>query len=81
MYVMALLCLQGLDFLVSSIPSGSYNLSVSSPMEFPEPYEEGFDRDIMFRAECSKVLHSLHTGCGPMYFFPSAGGESFSDDV
>ena len=43
--------LEGLVFLVSSIPSGFYTLSASSSTVFP-------DRDI--RVECSEVSHSLH---------------------
>ena len=46
-------------FLVSSIPSGSYNLSTSSSPGFPELWWEGFDGDIPFRTECSKVSHCL----------------------
>ena len=56
----ALLCLEGLVFLVSSIPSGSYTLTASSSTEFPEPSGGGFDLDIPFRTEYSKVSHSLH---------------------
>lgn len=43
--------LDGLGFLVSSMTSGS---------GFPDPPGRGFDRDIPYRAECSKVSHSLH---------------------
>ena len=56
----ALLCLEDLVSLVSSIPSGSYNLSASSSSGVPEPRGEEFDGDIPFRAECSKVAHSLY---------------------
>jgi hypothetical protein len=33
----ALLCLEGLAFLVSSIPCGPYTLSIDSSTDFPEP--------------------------------------------
>lgn len=47
---MLLAGLEGLIFLVSSVPSGSYTFSISL---FPKPCREGFDR-----AECSKDLMS-----------------------
>lgn len=47
--------LEGLIFLVSFIFSGSYTFSASSSAKFPESYKEGFDGDIPFRVECSKV--------------------------
>jgi hypothetical protein len=43
-------------FLVSSIPSGSYTLSVFSCLGFSESQGEGFDGDIPLRAACSKVV-------------------------
>jgi hypothetical protein len=52
-----------LVFLVSSIPSGIYTLSTISSMEFPELCGEKFDRNIIFRAEFSKVFHSLDDAC------------------
>lgn len=43
------------------IHSGSFTLSSSSFTGFPEPPEEGFRGYISYRAECSKVSHSLHS--------------------
>lgn len=65
----ALLCLEGLDSLVSSIPSASYTLSASSSPEFPEPERRDFMETFLLRlsvlrslkVECSEVSHSLHT--------------------
>lgn len=54
-------CLEGLVFLVFTIPSASQNLSDSSCMGFPEPWGDEFDRFIPFRTSCSKVSPSLHT--------------------
>ena len=36
-------------------------LSVSSPAEPPEPWGEGFDKDIPFRTDYPKISYSLHT--------------------
>jgi hypothetical protein len=47
---------------MSSKSSGSYTLSASSSVEFPESRKERFDGDIPFRTECSEVL-SLSTYC------------------
>jgi hypothetical protein len=55
--------LEFLVFLVFFIPSGSDTLSAASSAWFPEPQEKGFDGDIPFRVECSKVSHSLHNIC------------------
>lgn len=44
-------------FLVSSVLTGFYTLSVSSSSVFPDPWLEGFDGDITFIAECSKLSH------------------------
>ena len=50
----ALLCLEGLDSLVSSSPLA---LTLFLPLlpQFIEPWGDGFDGDIPFRAECSEV--------------------------
>lgn len=40
--------------------SGSHTLPTSSSSGFPEPCREGIDGDIPFKAECSKLSHSLH---------------------
>jgi hypothetical protein len=37
------------------------------------------DGDIPLGAECSKVFLCVMSGCGSLYFFPSAVGGSFSD--
>ena len=54
--------LKGLVFNVSSIPSVSYILSVSTSAGFPDSRGDRFDGDISmaFRAECSKISHSLY---------------------
>jgi hypothetical protein len=43
--------LEGLVFLMSSIPSGSYTLSATSSAVLPELRGEEFDGDISFRVE------------------------------
>lgn len=47
---------------MSPLPSDSYNLSasVSFSIEHPELWGEGFDEDITFMTECSKISYSLH---------------------
>lgn len=42
-----------------SITSGSYLSSFSSSW-IPDPWEEGFDKDIPFKTGCSKVSFSAH---------------------
>ena len=49
--------LEGLAFLVSSIPLAH---SIPSSMRLPEPWGEGLDGDIPFRAQCSQTSHRLH---------------------
>jgi hypothetical protein len=44
-----------LEGLVFCIPSGSCTLSASSSPVFPELWGEGSDKNILLRAECSKV--------------------------
>lgn len=51
--------IDALIFLVSSIPSGSYNLSAFSSIGFSEPQEEETDGSIPFRAECLSFTHVL----------------------
>lgn len=46
-----------------SIHSCSYCFSDSCSIGYPGPWEEGFDGDKPFRAEFSKVFHSLHAHC------------------
>ena len=74
--------LEGLMFLVTSIPFDSYKFSTpSSPMS-PELREEKFDEDISFRTECFKVSHSL---CNVQLWVstsvPVCCRRKFSDDV
>lgn len=73
--------LEGLVYLVSSIVSGSYNLSASSSTVLPESWGEGFGRDMPFGPS---VLSSLTlctlSSCGPLYLSPSTAEESFSAD-
>jgi hypothetical protein len=57
--VSVLLCLC-LASLMSSIPTGSYNLSAHSSTDFPELWREGFYGDIPFRTECSKLCDPIH---------------------
>lgn len=45
----------------------------------PEPWGEGLDRDILLRADCSKISNSLHD-VWLRVLFPSIAGGSFSDD-
>ena len=52
--------LESLVFLLSSVTSGSYTLSASSSMGFPESWGERFDGDVLFRYDCSMVSRSLH---------------------
>lgn len=52
-----LLCLEYTVPLLSSIPSGSHNLSASSSSE---PWGEEFDEDILSRTGWSKTFHSLY---------------------
>lgn len=67
---LGLLCLKGLVSLVSSIPSGTKALSASSSEEFPEPWGEGFDRDIPFKNWAFQGLSLwILPGCGPLYFY------------
>lgn len=44
-------------FLVSSIPSGPYNLSASSSERSTHPEGGGAGKDILFRTGCSKAPH------------------------
>ena len=61
-----------------STPSGSYKLSTLTSARFSEPEREGFDGDIPFRAECSKVSHSL---LWVSMLLSSTVGKSYSDDT
>lgn len=60
-----LLSLEGLVFLMSCIPTASYNLSTSISAELSEPLEEKLVGGLPFRTECSEVffLFSLPS-CG-----------------
>ena len=74
--------LEGLVLLLFSIPYSSYTLSASTFRGFPEPSREEVDRDILFRAEWSKVSLTLCiiSGCRSLYFFSSDTGGNVSDD-
>lgn len=47
---------EGLIFLVSIVPSDSRAISTSSSPGFPGSWEEKFDENMLFRAECSQGL-------------------------
>lgn len=74
--------LEDLDLLVSSIPSDYYTVSASYSVGFSDLRREGFDRDIPFMAERSKVCHSLLSIWlwVSIFFSASATGGCFSDD-
>jgi hypothetical protein len=52
--------LEGLAFLVFSIPSENDIHIFCVSLGFPEPYGERFGGDKLFKAEYSKASHSLH---------------------
>lgn len=58
--LLVLLYLEGIIYLVTSIPTGSHNNFVSSSTKFSEPSGERFDGGLPFRSECAKVSHSLN---------------------
>lgn len=71
--------LEGIAFLVSSIPSGSYIHSVSSQGSLSP--EEELDGDILFRVECSKLSYFLHNVWPwSLYLFPFAVRRSLFAD-
>jgi hypothetical protein len=47
-------------FLESSIISGFYDLSALSSVKIVDHHGESFDKNILFRVNCSKGSHSLH---------------------
>lgn len=57
-----LLYLQVTVSLEISIPSESYNFSVSSSTQTPDSWRKGFDEDISLSMEFSKVSHNFHMG-------------------
>jgi hypothetical protein len=62
--------LEGLAFLVTSIPSASYTLSVSSFMRSPDLWWGEFDEDTMFRASKTWIhQHSRTTFSLPLFPF------------
>ena len=84
-------CCRGPYFLVSSVPSGYYTLSVTSSKVFPESSggRGWYEADIPFRTECSKIFppslslplsFCTMSGCGFLHLFPSTTGKRFSDD-
>lgn len=67
--------------MVSSVPSGSYSLSTSSSVGFPELLGDGFSEDILFKVEYPKVSQfSYNVWLGSLYLFPSSEEGSFSDE-
>lgn len=70
--VLALFCLEGLDYLVLAVSSSSYLDSVSSSALFPEPCGEGLDGGMPCRTEYSEVSHRILSGCGSLSLSPSA---------
>ena len=71
--------LEDLVFLMSSIPADFYTITTSLSQSSLSPEGEGFDADIPFSVECSKVSHARTvSGCGSLYLFPSAAERSFS---
>lgn len=61
-YDIALLCLEGLASLVSSISTGLYNLFASPTTKFPNSLGERFDEDVLSDIfENSGSLVSLKT--------------------
>lgn len=57
-----LLYLQVTVSLEISIPFRSYNFSVSSSTQIPDPWRKGFDEDISFSMEFFKVSQNFHVG-------------------
>lgn len=55
--------LEDLVFSVSPIFSDSSIPSTFRSPWFHDPFREGFDRDVPFRVDCSKVPYSLHNVC------------------
>lgn len=73
-------CREDAVSLVLFILSCSCICSVSSSTEFPEPWGEGFDEDIIFKTPCSKItLCTLSSSVSPCED-PSAAGGGISDD-
>lgn len=60
MRALILLCLEGLVFLVSSVPSGSDTPSTSSSAGFPKSWRKTFNGDIPFRAVSQALTFSVH---------------------
>lgn len=73
-----LLYLQVTVSLEISIPSGSYNISVSSSTQTPDSRRKGFDEDISFSMEFSKVSHNFLVG--PLWVSVLVVRGRFSDD-
>lgn len=71
-YTSVILCIEGLMALVSSVSIGCYNLSTSST-EYPEPWEKGFDEDILFSSECSKVSQTKDLNVKLWYYCKNLG--------
>lgn len=74
-----LLSLEGLVSLMSCVPTGSYNLSISISAELAEPLEEKLVEGLPLRTECSEVFYSLPFAHLWVLYYCTAG-ESFSED-
>ena len=71
---------EGLVLLVSSIPSGSYDLSASSSAEFPGPRRERLVGSLLQLSIPRSLTLYIVFGGGSLYLFPSTTGGSFSYD-
>lgn len=73
---------QSLTGLMCISPVDSRSLFLSSSSGFPDPLEEEFDGDILFRSECFNVVHALHiVWLVVSIFFLSIIRGSFYNDV
>lgn len=70
------MCLEGWVSSVSSIPSGSCNLSAFLFYKVNLAPREWFDKCIPFRTECAKVSHCILTEWGSLYLFSTTAGGS-----
>lgn len=71
-----------LEVLVFWVSSGPYLLSASFFLLFPKIWKEGFDGDLPFRDECSKVSHFEHSvWLWSLCLFISTARKSFSEEM
>lgn len=67
--------------IFSVVPGKCCFLSLESPpllvlrllsrTQFPESWGEGFDKNLLFQAECSKVTHCASSSCESLHSLPS----------